>query len=127
MTYVLPSSIMLFIVTPLGSRDRFRIFSITAKASFKERPICGGSRTATSLPPRVMAMRSPLSARLTISENLRRSSVIVNGSTTGEYHRIDRSAQSCPAKFGDHGFAALQDDGVNAIEDQEINHDRDGG
>jgi len=74
-----------------------------------------------------MAMRSPPLARRTSFENLRRSSVKVTVIMTSEYHRINRSAVLRAAEFGDHGFAALQDNGVNAFEDQEINHDRDGG
>ena len=118
---------MLLIVTPLGSRDRLRIFSITAKASFKECPSCGGDKKATSLPLRVMAMRSPPSARLTISENLRRSFVIVNVIMISEYHLGEYPTQLRAAEFGDHCFAAAEGDGVYAIQAERVEHGGDGG
>ena len=88
-----------------------------AKTSLSECSGCGGARNAINLPRRVMPMRSPPLARLTSSENLRRTSVIVILIMSSEYHRSNRSVQSRAAEFGDHGFAPLQDDGVNAIED----------
>jgi hypothetical protein len=125
--YVLPSWLMLFIVTPLGSRKLFRIFSIRATIPFRDSAGCGGSRKATRWPLGAMATRSPPLARLTSCENLQRTSAIGNPSMISAYQRSNHPERSRAAKFGDHCFAALQDDGVNAIQDQEIDHHGDGG
>jgi hypothetical protein len=118
---------MLFIVTPFGRRDRFRIFSISAKTSLRECSGCGGTRIATSLPRGVLPMRSPRLARLISSENLPRTTFIVNLIVISAYLWRNHSAELSTAKFGDHCFAAAKGDGVYAIQNEDVrDHGNDG-